>query len=45
MNVPTNVNRAQSILPQMLNDEGTIALILKRRLEYKSPYLSKKHST
>jgi hypothetical protein len=37
INVPTNVNRTQSILPCMLNDEAT--LILKRKLEYKSPYL------
>ncbi len=39
INVPTNVNRALSILPHMLNDEATIVLISKRKLEYKSPYL------
>jgi hypothetical protein len=41
INVPTNVNRTQFILPHMLNDEATIGLILKHKLEYKSPYLSR----
>jgi hypothetical protein len=40
INVPANVNRTQSILPRMLNDEITIAFIWKHILEYKSPYLS-----
>jgi hypothetical protein len=40
INVPTNVNRTQFILPRMLNDEITIAFIWKRILEYKSLYLS-----
>jgi hypothetical protein len=39
INVQANVNITQFILPHMLNDEATIALILKHGLEYKSPYL------
>jgi hypothetical protein len=42
INVPTNVNITQSILPRMPNDEATIGIILKRRLEYESLYLSGK---
>jgi hypothetical protein len=41
INVLANVNITQSILPCMLNDEATIGVILKHRLEYKSPYLSR----
>jgi hypothetical protein len=42
INVPTNVNITQSILPRMPNDEATISIILKRRLEYESLSLSGK---
>jgi hypothetical protein len=39
INVPTNVNKTQSILPCMLDDEAIIGIILKCKLEYKSLYL------
>jgi hypothetical protein len=39
INVPTNVNITQSILPCMPNDETTIGIILKHRLEYDTLYL------
>ncbi len=42
INVPTNVYITQSILPCMPNDEATIGIILKHRLEYESLYLSGK---
>jgi hypothetical protein len=42
INVPTNVNMTQSILPRMPNYETTIGIILKCRLEYESLYISGK---
>jgi hypothetical protein len=41
INVPTNVNQTQSILPRLPHDGATICVFLKRRLEYKSLYISK----
>ncbi len=40
INVPSNINFTQSILPCFLHDEATIGLSLKRQMEYKSPYLT-----
>jgi len=42
INVPTNVNMTQPILPRMPNYETTIGIILKCRLEYESLYISGK---
>jgi hypothetical protein len=42
INVPTNVNMTQFVFPCMPNDEATISIILKHRLEYESLYLSRK---
>jgi hypothetical protein len=39
INVPSNINSTQSILPCLLHHEATIGLSLKRQMEYKSPYL------
>jgi hypothetical protein len=39
INVPSNINSTQLILPCLLHDEVTIGLSLKRQMEYKSPYL------
>ncbi len=40
INVPSNINSTQSILPRLPHDETTIGLSLKRQMEYKSPYLT-----
>jgi hypothetical protein len=40
MNVPFNINSTQSILPRLPHDETIIGLSLKRRMKYKSPYLT-----
>ena len=40
INVPTNIDQIQSLLPRLPKDELTIGMLLKRRLEYKSPYIS-----
>jgi hypothetical protein len=40
INVPSNINSTQSILPCLPHDETTIGLSLKRQMEYKSPYLT-----
>jgi hypothetical protein len=40
INVPSNINFTQSILPCLPHDETKIGLSLKRRMEYKSPYLT-----
>jgi len=39
VNVPTNLNLVQTILPQMLYDDSSIAMLLKRKLDYKSIYM------
>jgi hypothetical protein len=39
INVPSNINETQSILPRLPHDDLTIGILLKRRLEYKSPYM------
>ena len=41
INVLANVNETQSILPHLPQDDSIIGVFLKRRLEYKSPYLSR----
>jgi hypothetical protein len=40
INVPTNVQCTQSILPQLPNDETIIGIYFLKNLEYVSPYLS-----
>ena len=40
INVPTNIDQTQSLLPRLPEDESTIGILLKRRLEYRSPYMS-----
>jgi hypothetical protein len=40
INVPTNVNFTQSILPYLPHNDATIGLSLKRWMEYKSQYLT-----
>jgi hypothetical protein len=37
INVPLNLNIIQLVLPQLPKDETTLGLIIKRKLEYKSP--------
>ena len=39
INVPTNIDQTQSLLLDLLEDKSTIGILLKRRLEYKSPYM------
>ncbi len=41
INVPTNVDQIQSILPHLPHDGATIGVFLKICLEYKSPYISR----
>jgi len=41
INVPTNVDQTQSILPHLPHDGATIGVFLKRCFEYKSPYMSR----
>jgi hypothetical protein len=41
INVFANVDQTQSILPCLQHDGVTIGVFLKRRLEYKSPCMSK----
>jgi len=41
INVPTNVNQTQSILPHLPHDDATIGVFLKWHIEYKSPYMSR----
>lgn len=40
VNVPANIDLTQSILPRLPEDGTTIGVLLKRRLEYKSPYMA-----
>jgi len=40
INVLLNLNTIQLVLPQLPKDETTFGLIIKRKLEYKSPYTS-----
>jgi hypothetical protein len=40
INVPTNIDQTQSLLPCLAEDGTTIGILLKRRLEYRSPYMS-----
>jgi hypothetical protein len=40
INVPTNIDQTQSLLPRLPKDGTTIGILLKRRLEYRSPYMS-----
>jgi len=40
INVSSNINSTQSILPHLHHDETTIVISLKRQMEYKSPYLT-----
>ena len=35
INVPANIDQTQSLLPRLPEDESTIGILLKRRLEYK----------
>jgi hypothetical protein len=42
INVPTNVDQTQSILPRLPHDGVIIGVFLKWCLEYTSPYISKK---
>jgi len=39
VNVPTNFNLMQNILPRMSYDDSSIAIFLKRKLKYKSIYV------
>jgi hypothetical protein len=39
INVPTNINQMQLVLPCLPYDETTIGVFLKGQLEYKSPYM------
>ncbi len=39
INVPTNINQMQLVLPRLPYDEATIGVFLKGRLGYKSPYM------
>ncbi len=41
INVLTNVDQIQSILPHFPHDGVTINVFLKQHLEYKSPYMSR----
>jgi hypothetical protein len=38
--VPANIDQTQSLLPRLPEDGTTIGVLLKRRLEYRSPYMS-----
>jgi len=40
INVPTNVNQIQSILPHLPHDDTIINMFFEQHLEYKSPYMS-----
>ena len=40
INVPTDLDRVQTALPRSLDDTMTIAIMLKRKLEYKNAFLS-----
>ncbi len=40
VNVPKKLDLVQIILPQLSYDDSTIAIFLKRKLEYKSIYMS-----
>jgi len=40
INVPANIDKTQSILPRLHEDQGTIGVLLKRSLVYKSPFIS-----
>jgi hypothetical protein len=40
VNVPSNLDLIQGVLPRLPHDSSTIAIYLKRKLEYKSVYLS-----
>jgi hypothetical protein len=41
INVPENVDQTQSILPHLPHDGAIICVCFKKRLEYKSPYMSR----
>jgi hypothetical protein len=40
INVPTNVDQTQSILPHLSHDGATIGVFFNQHLEYKSLYMS-----
>jgi hypothetical protein len=40
INVPSNINSTQSILPCFPHDEAIVDLSLKKWIEYKSPHLT-----
>jgi hypothetical protein len=40
VNVPTNLDLVQNVLPRLPHDSSTVAVYLKRKLEYKSIYMS-----
>jgi len=40
INVPANIDKTQSVLPRLLEDDGTIGVLLKWCLIYKSPFMS-----
>jgi hypothetical protein len=40
INVLANVDQTQSILPHLPHDGVTTGVFIKRRFEYKSPYMS-----
>jgi hypothetical protein len=39
VNVPTNLNLVQVILPRMLYDDNSISIFLLKKLDYKSIYM------
>lgn len=41
INVPANINKFQSILPRLSNNDTIIEVIIKHRLQYKSPFMSR----
>jgi hypothetical protein len=40
INIPANIDQTQSLLPRLPEDGTTIGILLKQRLEYRSPYMS-----
>ena len=40
INVSANIDKTHSILPRLPKNDTTIGVVIKRRLEYKSPFMS-----
>ena len=40
INVSSNLDKVQFILPRLLENDTTIGVVIKRRLQYKSPFMS-----